>query len=146
VSDVLVINADLGPLHRVSLKHAIRMLVRRVAEVHDHEPDRVIGVFPMPTVVRLITYVVTKWRRSKGPSWSRAGVLKRDGRACGYCRRHASTVDHVLPRSRGGLNSWQNTVACCDRCNQRKADRTPREAGMTLQVVPFAPGWQSLTG
>lgn len=141
MSDVLVVNADLGPLHRVSLKHAIRMLVRRVAEIHDHEPDRVIGVFPMPTVVRLVTYVVTKWRRTKGPGWSRAGVLKRDNRTCGYCGRGATTVDHVLPRSRGGANSWLNTVACCGRCNQRKADKTPREAGMILKVTPIAPTW-----
>jgi 5-methylcytosine-specific restriction endonuclease McrA len=141
VSDVLVINADLGPLHRVSLKHAIRMLVRRVAEIHDYEPDRAIGVFPMPTVVRLVQYVATRWRRSRGPSWTRVGVLKRDARRCGYCPRAASTVDHILPRSRGGMNSWLNTVACCNRCNQRKADKTPAEAGMTLRVTPYAPTW-----
>ena len=74
--DVLVINADLGPLHRVSLRHAVRMLVRQVAEIHEAEPDRLIGVYPMPTVVRLVRYVVTKWRYTRGPAWSRAGVLR----------------------------------------------------------------------
>ena len=64
---VLVINADLGPLHRVTVKHAIRMLCRRVAEIHEAEPDRVIGVFPLPRVVRLVRYVVTRWRFSAGP-------------------------------------------------------------------------------
>ncbi|MEV4618508.1 HNH endonuclease [Asanoa sp. NPDC049573] len=142
--DVLVINADLGPLHRVSLRHAVRMLVRRVAEVHEATPDRLIGVYPVPTVVRLVRYVVTKWRYSAGPAWSRQGVLVRDGRVCAYCGGHASTVDHVLPRSRGGRNLWTNTVAACDGCNQRKGDRTPAEAGMVLRFEPATPSWASL--
>lgn len=145
MSDVLVINADLGPLHRVSLQHAIRMLVRQVAEIHDHEPDRRIGIFPMPKVVRLVRYVYTKWRHTAGPAWSRAGVLQRDRKICGYCRAGAGSVDHILPRSRGGRNTWKNTVAACDRCNQRKANRTPAEAGMALLVTPSAPTWVTLT-
>jgi 5-methylcytosine-specific restriction endonuclease McrA len=144
LSDVLVVNADLGPLHRVSLRHAIRMLVRQVAELHAYEADRLIGIFPMPKVVRLVRYIYAKWRNGTGPAWSRPGVLKRDGKTCGYCRKAATTVDHILPRSRGGRNSWKNTVACCDRCNQRKADRTPAEAGMALLVTPSAPTWAHL--
>jgi 5-methylcytosine-specific restriction endonuclease McrA len=143
--DVLVINADLGPLHRVSLRHAVRMLVRRVAEVHEAVPDRLIGVYPVPTVVRLVKYVVTRWRFSSGPAWSRSGVLTRDGRRCGYCGGPASTVDHILPRSRGGRNTWTNTVASCDGCNQRKADRTPAEAGMVLRSAATVPSWAALT-
>lgn len=142
--DVLVINADLGPLHRVSLRHAVRMLVRRVAEVHEAHPDRLIGIYPVPTVVRLVRYVVTRWRYTAGPAWSRAGVLARDGRRCAYCGGHATTVDHVLPRSRGGRNTWLNTVAACDGCNQRKGDRTPAEAGMRLRSEPATPSWASL--
>jgi 5-methylcytosine-specific restriction endonuclease McrA len=141
MSAVLVLNADCGPLHRVSLRHAIRMLFRQVAVVHEAEPDARIGVYPMPTVVRLVSYVVTRWRHSRGPAWSRAGVLVRDGRRCGYCRGAASTIDHVLPRSRGGGNEWANTVAACGRCNNRKGDRTPSEARMPLLVRPFAPTW-----
>jgi 5-methylcytosine-specific restriction endonuclease McrA len=140
---VLVINADLGPLHRVSLRHAVRMLVRRVAEVHEAEPDRLIGVYPVPTVVRLVRYVVTKWRYAAGPAWSRSGVLVRDGRRCGYCLGTATTVDHILPRSRGGRNTWLNTIAACDGCNQRKGDRTPAEAGMVLRFDATAPSWAS---
>jgi 5-methylcytosine-specific restriction endonuclease McrA len=100
MSLVLVLNADCGPLHRVSLRHAIRMLFREVAVVHEAQPDARIGVYPIPTVVRLVSYVVTRWRRSHGPAWSRAGVLARDGRRCGYCGKPASTIGHVLPRSR----------------------------------------------
>jgi 5-methylcytosine-specific restriction endonuclease McrA len=144
VDTVLVINADLGPLHRVSLRHAIRMLVRRVAEVHEAQPDRRIGIYPVPTVVRLIRYVVTRWRYSAGPAWSRSGVLIRDGHRCAYCAGQATTVDHILPRSRGGKNTWTNTVAACDGCNQRKGDRTPAEAGMVPRFEATTPTWASL--
>ncbi len=73
-----------------------------------------------------------------------AGVLARDSRRCGYCGGHATTVDHVLPRSRGGRNSWTNTVAACEGCNGRKDDRTPAEAGMVLRTEPTAPSWAAL--
>jgi 5-methylcytosine-specific restriction endonuclease McrA len=144
VEAVLVLNADLGPLHQVSLKHAIRMLWRQVAEVHEAVPDRLIGVYPVPRVVRLVRYVVTKWRYSAGPAWSRAGVLTRDGHRCGYCGAPATTVDHITPRSRGGHNTWLNTVAACSGCNQRKDDRTPAEAGLCLRIKPAAPTWVTL--
>ncbi len=141
---VLVLNADLGPLHRVSVRHAIRMLCREVAVIHEADLDRYLGVFPLPRVVRLVRYIVTKWRYTSSPAWSRSGVLVRDGHRCGYCGGTATTVDHVLPRSRGGRNTWSNTVAACGGCNQRKGDRTPAEAGMTLRVSPHAPTWAAL--
>jgi hypothetical protein len=144
VEGVLVLNADLGPLHRVSLKHAVRMLLRQVAEIHEAVPDRQIGVFPLPRVVRLVRYIVTRWRYGAGPAWSRSGVFVRDGHRCAYCGAAATTVDHVLPRSRGGRNTWQNTVAACRDCNHRKSDRTPVEAGMVLRRKPVAPTWTSL--
>ena len=138
---VLVLNADLGPLHRVSLRHAIRMLLRQVAVIHEADADRLIGVYPIPRVVRLVTYVVTRWRRSRGPAWSRRwGAGARRAPVC-VLRRGG---DHRRPPaapSRGGENSWLNTVAACGRCNQRKGDRTPAEASMRLLVKPFAPTW-----
>jgi 5-methylcytosine-specific restriction endonuclease McrA len=121
------------------------MLCRQVAVVHEAEPDIRLGVWPMPWVVRLVQYVVTKWRYSSGPAWSRQGVMNRDGHGCGYCGGEASTIDHVTPRSRGGKkNSWLKTVAACGGCNQRKGDRTVAEAGMRLRVEPFAPTWAVL--
>jgi 5-methylcytosine-specific restriction endonuclease McrA len=144
VEAVLVLNADLGPLHRVSLHHAIRMLCREVAVVHEAEPDIRLGIFPVPKVVRLVQYVVTRWRYSSGPAWSRRGTHERDRGRCAYCGGSASTIDHILPRSRGGKNTWLNTVAACGHCNQRKGDRTPAEAGLRLRVEPFAPTWAGL--
>ena len=143
MTHVLVLNADLGPLHRVPLRHAIRMLCRQVAVVHEAEPDGRFGVFPMPRVVRLVQYVVTRWRYTSGPAWSRSGVLARDGRRCRYCGGPAATIDHVLPRSRGGRNTWLNTVAACRGCNERKGDRTPDEARMPLRGAPFVPTWSA---
>ncbi|MFI6269840.1 HNH endonuclease [Micromonospora zamorensis] len=141
---VLVLNADLGPLHRVPIKHAIRMLMRQVAEIHEAEPDRLIGIFPMPKVLRLVRYVVTKWRYTSKPAWSKSGVLRRDGHQCGYCAASATTVDHILPRSRGGRDSWKNTIGACYACNQRKGDLTPAEVGMQLRFQPSVPTWSSM--
>lgn len=140
MAHVLVLNADLELLHRVTVKHAVRMLLRKVAEIHEADPDRLIGVFPMPKVLRLVTYVVTRWRFS-GPSWSKRGVLERDHYRCGYCGRTARTVDHILPRAKDGKDTWKNTVAACGRCNQRKADKTLAEAKMVLLADQAAPAW-----
>jgi 5-methylcytosine-specific restriction endonuclease McrA len=87
---------------------------------------------------------VTRWRYTAGPSWSRAGVLARDQRRCAYCLGRATTVDHVLPRSRGGRNTWLNTVAACEECNGRKGNRIPAEAGMRMRVEPSVPTWASV--
>jgi 5-methylcytosine-specific restriction endonuclease McrA len=70
--------------------------------------------------------------------------MARDRHRCGYCGGQATTIDHVLPRSRGGRNTWLNTVAACGGCNQRKGDRTPAEARMSLRVTPYAPTWATL--
>lgn len=141
---VLVLNADLGPLHKVSLRHAIRMLFRQVAEVHEADPEERIGPYPMPTAIRLLRYIAPKWRYTAGPRWSRAGVLTRDNRRCAYCHGDASTIDHIVPMSRGGRSTWANTVAACHGCNQRKGDRTVTEAGMVLRATPYAPNWAVL--
>ncbi len=143
MSEVLVLNADWQPLQRVTIRHAVRMLLRQVAEVHEAEPDRLIGVWPLPRVLRLIRYV-RDWRHTSGPPWSRRAVLARDRHICGYCGRTATTVDHIQPRSRGGANSWANTVAACGGCNQRKRDLTPAEAGMWPQTTPVAPSWAAM--
>lgn len=144
MNSVLVINADLGPLHRVSVKHAIGMLLRNVAEIHEAEPDRLIGTFPIPRVVRLVHYVVTRWRYTRNPTWSRGGVLARDGHRCGYCAGRAATIDHIVPRCRGGRNTWSNTVAACGACNQRKGDLTLEQARMRLLVTPLPPTWAAV--
>lgn len=134
---VLVVNAGYEPLHRVSLQHAIRMLHRKVAVVESWVEGEFFGPYARPLVLRLVTYVKMKWL-TREPACSKPGVRRRDGR-CAYCGGKPETVDHVLPQSRGGRSTWLNLVACCFSCNQRKADRTPEEAGMKLRVTPYVP-------
>jgi hypothetical protein len=141
VSDVVVLNASYEQLHLVSLKHAIKMLVRQVAVVEEADVGH-IGPFPRPKVLRLVRYVVMKWRYHAAGKlgYSKAGLLRRDGHRCAYCGRPgADTVDHVLPRSRGGQTGWLNTVAAHATCNQAKGNRTPDEARMPLHWQPWAP-------
>jgi 5-methylcytosine-specific restriction endonuclease McrA len=144
MSGVVVLNTDNTALHTVSVQHAVRMLVREVAIVEEAHEDRRIGPYPWPLVLRLVRYVKTAFRYARTPAWSKRGVLRRDRHTCGYCGETAQTVDHLLPQSRGGRNTWLNTVAACTRCNHRKANRTPPEAGMTLRVKPVVPRWKDL--
>ncbi|WP_240190922.1 HNH endonuclease [Aeromicrobium sp. YIM 150415] len=138
MGDVLVLNASYEPLQRVSLRHAIKMLVREVAVIEESD-DTSFGPFPRPTVLRLVRYVVTAWMHRPGRLCTKTAIKARDRQRCAYCGGRAETVDHVLPRSRGGTLSWENAVAACLRCNHRKADRTPEEAGMLLLIVPAEP-------
>lgn len=140
---VTVLNADLEILHTVSINHAIRMIVRGVAEIHE-AADEFIGVFVRPVSVRLLRYVVTKWRYQRQPKWSKSGVLRRDNYTCTFCSGKATTIDHVMPRSQGGKNTWKNTVAACSPCNNRKADRTPEQANMPMKIIPRVPDWTDL--
>jgi 5-methylcytosine-specific restriction endonuclease McrA len=135
---VMLLNASYEPLGRVSFKHAVRMLFREVATVEEAHEDRMIGPHPWPRVIRLVRYVAAKWMY-RPAGYSRDGVHKRDRHRCAYCGSHATTIDHLLPQSRGGTWTWLNTVAACGSCNHRKANRTPAEAGMRLRVEPFVP-------
>lgn len=145
MTGVLVLNADNTALHTVSIKHAIGMLVREVAIVEEALEGALIGPYPWPVVLRLVRYVKTTFLYGRPPGWTKRGVLKRDRHTCAYCGAHASTVDHLMPQSRGGPNSWSNTIAACSPCNLRKANRTPREAGMELRFQPFTPTRAQLT-
>jgi len=141
---VIVLNTDNTALHTVSINHAIKMLVREVAIVEEARDGHKIGPYPWPIVLRLIRYVKTTFLYASTPTWSKRGLLRRDQHRCGYCGQKADTVDHLLPQSRGGQNTWLNTVAACTRCNNHKANRTPTEAGMTLAWKPAVPTWRDV--
>ncbi len=143
MSTVTLYNASFEPLGRVSFKHAVKMLFREVAVVHEAAtgPDgaeRMIGPHPWPKAVRLVRYVTMHWLH-RPAGYSRQGVLTRDRRRCAYCGGHATTIDHVVPASRGGGWTWHNTVAACAVCNTRKGNRTPEEAGLRLRTQPYHP-------
>ncbi|MDQ2624943.1 MAG: HNH endonuclease, partial [Actinomycetota bacterium] len=98
---VTLLNASYEPLGSVSFKHAVRMLFREVATVEEAHADRMIGPHPWPRVLRLVRYVVATWMY-RPAAYGREAVLRRDRRTCAYCGRQADTIDHVVPRSRGG--------------------------------------------
>jgi len=144
MTSVLIINASYEPLHRVSIKHAIRMLVREVAVVEESIDDKTIGHFPFPLVLRLVRYVKLNWRSST-PKWSKRRLLERDHYCCLYCGKQATTVDHVIPRVNGGETTWLNTVSACLRCNGKKGSSSIEKSGMKLTRQPFKPTWKDIT-
>lgn len=131
----------------VSLPRAIRLLYTEKAEIveaHDGVYIRSATgqeVWPMPKILRLIRHVKLAYDKIYGPPMvSKRGVLLRDNHTCAYCpSTHANTVDHVVPRSKGGKSTWLNLVAACRECNNKKRDRTPEEAGMKLKTTPSEP-------
>jgi 5-methylcytosine-specific restriction endonuclease McrA len=139
--DTLVLNASFEPLSTVTANRAVVLVLQDKAVVEQAHPAlrfRAAAVdLPVPRVIRLCRYVRVPFRR-RAP-WSRRGVLVRDQHRCAYCGRRATTVDHVVPRSVGGADTWLNTVASCAEDNHRKANRTPEQAGMTLLRQPFEP-------
>ncbi|WP_431045111.1 HNH endonuclease [Streptomyces sp. P1-3] len=139
--ETLVLNASFEPLSTVTLRRAVVLVLQDKAVVEQAHPRlrvRASAVdVPLPRVIRLCRYVRVPFRRQA--PWSRRGVLVRDRHRCAYCGRRATTVDHVVPRSHGGGDTWLNTVASCAEDNHRKADRTPEQAGMRLLNAPFEP-------
>lgn len=140
MSTVIIYNADHTRLGRCSLEHAVTMIVRRVAEPHTWEEDRQYGPFPFLTAVRLVAakYIYPKWLDRPAP-WSAEALRRRDAMTCAYCGQYGRTVEHIVPVSQGGLSTWENTVIACERCNGRKRDRTPAQAGMKLRTQPWVP-------
>jgi 5-methylcytosine-specific restriction endonuclease McrA len=149
---VLLLNASYEPLAVIPKQRAMSLMARGRVEAVTDETHSISGasrVFPLPTVLRLRRYVNVPMR---GARWSRRAVFHRDSYRCIFCgiragdkrkggilTRQDFTLDHLIPRSRGGRNSWGNTACACAPCNQRKGDRTPDEAGMTLLWEPKIP-------
>ena len=137
----LVLNAGYEPLAIVSFKRALVLVLNDKATVIERvEEDPVWAqhaAYDRPAVILLTRYV--RVPGSRRVPVTRRGVLRRDGHRCAYCGKSAATIDHVLPRSRGGAGSWENLVACCLRCNNIKSDRTPQEMGWELRIKPGAP-------
>ena len=140
MSRALVLNASFEPLGIVSSRRAL-LLVLATREELVHATDNLFHSerqsFPEPSVVRLARYVRVPHDRTVAVN--RRTVFARDGHRCQYCGSAAESIDHVLPRSRGGLHAWDNVVAACRRCNTRKEDRLPHEAGLVLHITPTAP-------
>lgn len=141
----LVLNTTYEPISVVSARRAVVLVLNQKASIvtpgsGEMRSERT--SIDVPSVVRLVRYVKVPHHRRVPPT--RRAILARDGHSCQYCSAPAESIDHVLPRSRGGKHEWENVVACCRRCNLRKADRLPNEIGLTLARNPRPPwrfGW-----
>jgi 5-methylcytosine-specific restriction endonuclease McrA len=139
---VLVLNATYEPINVCTVRRATVLLLKEKAEVIEigpHDLHWARGSMTKPVVIRLVTYVRIP-RDSHKRKITRRAVFARDGWECQYCGARTSlTVDHVIPRSKGGGSDWENIVASCAPCNRRKGDRLPKAAGMTPLTQPRAP-------
>jgi 5-methylcytosine-specific restriction endonuclease McrA len=137
---VLVLNATYEPINVTAVRRAMVLLLKGVAqaeEVHAAEVHSAAHAHKVPSVIRLLAY---RHIPQQSRALSRKNILLRDRNTCQFCGRlfpsSELTLDHVLPRSRGGRSSWENLVACCYHCNNTKGDRTPEEAGLKLARRP----------
>ena len=140
MESALVLNASYEPLSVVSARRATCLVLADKAVVLETSGPPVCTVsqsFPRPSVVRLRYMVTVPYVRSA--ALSRRAVFARDDHRCQYCGERADSIDHVLPRSRGGQHTWENVVAACRPCNLDKRDRTPEEAGLRLARPCGAP-------
>jgi 5-methylcytosine-specific restriction endonuclease McrA len=135
---VLVLNASYEPLNITSWKRAVILLIKGKAEQLEHHNNFICQTFPFPSVIRLRHYVKVPY---KDIPLTRRNIFERDKNTCQYCsyRGDQLTLDHIIPRSRGGVDSWENLVAACVRCNIKKGNRTPKEAQMLLNQLPRKP-------
>jgi 5-methylcytosine-specific restriction endonuclease McrA len=135
---VLVLNASYEPLNITSWRRAVVLLIKGKAEQVEHNGKIVYAELPLPTVIRLRHYVRVPYKEIP---LTRRNILHRDGHSCQYCGYAGDdlTLDHVVPRSRGGGDSWENIVTACVRCNVKKGSRTPKEANMLPRHTPHKP-------
>lgn len=149
---ILLLNASYEPLSVIPRRRAVSLLMRGRVDAASQEQETIRGastLLHLPKVLRLRKYVNVPRR---GANWSRNGVMRRDNWRCIYCglmlgdskggkilAKSDLTIDHIVPRSRGGRNTWTNTACACAKCNQRKQDRLPHEAGMKMLWEPKTP-------
>ena len=139
---VLVLNQSYEPLNICRVRRAVVLLYQNKAEMLEngsgfiHSANR---EFPVPSVIRLAYLIKHPYRL--GRKLTRLEVFRRDQYTCQYCGKETRqlTLDHVIPRYRGGQHTWENVVSACIPCNRRKAGRTPQEAGMRLIHHPSPP-------
>jgi len=137
---VLVLNSDYTPINVTTVIRGFVLVSKGKAEILKSSDNPIIAgyqTFVRPVIIRLLNYVRY---RVKNLKINRNRVFKRDNHQCVYCgSKRSLTIDHVVPKSKGGNNSWANLVTCCSPCNRKKGDKTPEEANMKLQIRPYEP-------
>ena len=139
MGQTLVLNASYEPLNITSWRRAIILMLKGKAESIEEDTSHTIHTGKnLPTVIRLRHYVKVPYREV---ALTRKNILLRDNNTCQYCNHRGShlSIDHVLPRSRGGSDNWENVTTACLSCNIQKSNRTPEEANMPLKRKPYRP-------
>ncbi len=140
---VLLLNQNYEPITVVSAKKAIILFVLQKVEIIEKRDQFVRSQYmalPLPSVIRLTCYVKVPRKRVE---LTRANLFRRDNNRCQYCgtRKGPLTIDHIVPKTRGGKDTWENLVSACVKCNNKKGNRTPEEAGMPLLKKPKRPNY-----
>lgn len=143
-SRVLVLNATYEPINVCTVRRAAVLILKQKAELLEHGGAKLRAEklsMPKPEVIRLVTYIKVP-RHARRRKITRRAVFARDSWTCQYCgqRQATLTVDHVIPRSRGGESVWENIVTSCATCNRRKGNHLPREVQMHPRRQPRPPG------
>jgi hypothetical protein len=138
---VLVLNQDFKPLNVTTVRRGFNLVFKGKAEIiySDEKKPIVSSVtkYRRPTIIRLFRYIYLPFKKVP---LSRHSIYRRDSYNCVYCGSNRDlTLDHVLPKSRGGKNTWKNLVTSCFDCNVTKGNRTPPEAGMSMSIKPYTP-------
>ncbi|MBN1543299.1 HNH endonuclease [candidate division KSB1 bacterium] len=138
---VLLLNQNYEPIMVVTAKKALILICMQKVEIVEKHSISVRSLhhsIPLPSVIRLLYFVRIPYKRVE---LTRRNIFKRDGYRCQYCHavQGPLTIDHILPRTKGGEDSWENLVCACVRCNNRKGDRTPEQANMKLLRQPRRP-------
>jgi 5-methylcytosine-specific restriction endonuclease McrA len=142
---VLLLNASEQVIGVIDWWKAVTMLMQGKARSpfnyeHCYDIKTGSGVFRLPSALVLVNYVFIPYRLARP---SKRNITRRDNNECQYCGCHVSgervTIDHVMPKSRGGKHEWTNVVVSCKKCNAKKSNRTPNEANMKLKTHPVAP-------
>ena len=141
---VVLLNADYSPLGVIDWRKAVKLIVKKKVEVIKLSKKIITNVdniykIIVPEIIRLIKLIRSIWK-ARVP-FNRRTVIIRDNHTCAYClvKKHDMTIDHVIPRSKGGKSTFDNVVCCCKPCNHKKDDRLPSEAGMYLKFKPTTP-------
>src|SRR2546421_761052 len=142
IGRVLVLNATYEPINVCTVRRAVVLLLKAKAEIVERaemELHSASCTIARPVVIRLVSYVRIP-RDTHRRKITRRAVFARDGWTCQYCGSRSNlTVDHVIPKSKGGSSGWDNIVASCAPCNRRKGDALPRQVGMRLLKQPRQP-------
>ena len=137
---VLVLNADYTPINVTTVFKGFKLVDKGKAEILKAGDNPIVAgekEFLRPLIIRLYNYVKFRFHKLK---INRNRLFRRDNYSCVYCgNKRNLTVDHVMPKSRGGQNTWLNLVTCCSHCNRVKDNRTPEEAGMRFLKQPYEP-------